>query len=141
MTEPTPIRKRVDGRSKRVKLAAVMAAEVSGVVVAEKVTGIPESTIRYWASKPEFAEVRAKTRADLADEVSIVAHLAWARVAELLPTMDARDAEFAAEKATTLLQLLKGDATSRVETVTGGMDDHEREALRRILAEVVEAAG
>lgn len=135
MTEPTPIRKRVDGRSKRVKLAAVMAAEMSGVVVASKQTGISESTIRYWAQKPEYAEIRAKTREDLAEEVKIAAHVTWARVVELAPTMEARDAIFASEKAATIMSLLSGDATSRTEhrELVDGMDDHEREVLQGIL--------
>src|SRR5882672_6902848 len=78
MGDVTPIRKkRVDGRSRKQKLSAVLAADMVGVVAAAKQTGIPESTIRYWAEKPEFAEYRAKTREDLADEVRITAHLAW----------------------------------------------------------------
>lgn len=135
MTEPTPIRKRVDGRSKRVKLAAVMAAEVSGVVEASRQTGIPHATISYWASKPEFDEIRRKTREDLAEEVKIAAHVTWARVVELAPTMEARDAIFASEKAATIMSLLSGDATSRTEhrELVDGMDDHEREVLQGIL--------
>lgn len=144
MTEPTPIRKRVDGRSKRVKLAAVMAAEMSGVVQASKETGIPATTIEYWMHKPEFADIRNKTREELAEEVKVVAHLAWARVAATMPTMEPRDAMFAAEKASTILQLLQGQATSRTENrdLTDTMDDHERELLQGILraaSEKVEA--
>lgn len=114
---------------KRTKLAAVMAAEMSGVVQAEEQTGIPESTIRYWMDKPEFAEVRAKTREDLADEIKVVAHLAWRRIAEALRTgeMEPRDATFAAEKATSLQLLLTGGATARTETrdITGTISDAE----------------
>lgn len=104
--------------TKRTKLAAVMAAEMSGVVAAEEQTGIPESTIRYWMDKPEFAEVRAKTREDLADEIKVVAHLAWRRIAEALRTgeMEPRDATFAAEKATSLQILMTGGATARTES-------------------------
>lgn len=141
MVEPTPIRrKRTDGRSKRVKLAAVMAAEMSGVIQAEKQTGIPESTIRYWMQKPEFAAIRAKTREDLAEEVKVAAHVTWARVVELAPTMEARDAIFAAEKAATITSLLSGEATSRTEhrELMEGMDDHERELLGGILREAAE---
>ena len=113
--------------NKRTKLAAVMAAEMSGVVEAEKQTGIPESTIRYWMDKPEFAEVRAKTREDLAEETKVAAHLAWKRVIEALPTMEPRDAIFAAEKATSLQLLLTGGATARTETrdITGTISDAE----------------
>lgn len=132
-------RRRVDGRSRREKLAAVMAAEMVGVVQASEQTGVPESTIRYWAEKPEFAEFRARTREELAEEVKVVAHLAWKRVAETLPTMEPRDALFAADKASSLLQLVTGQATSRTETrdLTDSLDDHEREQLRKVLDDVL----
>ena len=125
--------------TKRQKLAAVMATEMAGVVQASKQTGIPATTIEYWLHKPEFAEVRTRTREDLAEEVKVVAHLAWRRVAETMPQMEPRDAMFAAEKASTILQLLTGQATSRTESrdLTGDMDDHEREALRQVLEEVM----
>ena len=111
-----------------------------GVVAASEQSGIPESTIRYWRDKPEFAEIRARTREDLADEVKAVAHLAWQRIAETMSTMEPRDAIFAADKATTLMQLLSGAATSRVESVsvTDGLDDHEKAALRRVIDQVID---
>lgn len=120
--------------TKREKLAAVMATEMSGVVAAEKATGIPESTIRYWLDRPEFAEFRAKTREELGEEIKLVSHLAWKRIAESLRSgeMEPRDAIFAAEKATNLQLLMSGEATSRAENVsiTDGLNDHETEALR-----------
>lgn len=140
--EPTPIRQRNHvTRPKRQKLAAVMAAEMVGIVQASKQSGIPESSIRVWRDKPEYAEIRAKTREDLADEVKLAAHLAWRRVIELAPVMEARDAIFASEKAATILQLLSGEATARTETrtLTDAMDDHERAALRSVLEEVIAA--
>lgn len=127
--------------TKRQKLSAVMAAEMAGVVAAEKQTGIRESTIRYWMDQPEFAEIRAKTREDLADEVKTVAHLAWQRVAQTMHDMEPRDAIFAAEKASTILQLLMGAATSRTEhrDITAELDDHERDVLAQILREAASA--
>jgi transposase-like protein len=121
--------------TKRTKLSAVMAAEMSGVVEAERQTGIPESTIRYWMEKPEFAQFRAKTREDLSDEIKTVAHLAWQHVAESLRsgTMEPRDAIFAAEKATSLQILMTGGATARTETrdITGSLEDTDvRDAIR-----------
>jgi len=133
--------------TKRTKLAAVMAAEMGGVVQAQDQTGIPESTIRYWMDQPEFAQVRAKTREDLREEISTVAHLAWQRVARALASgeMEPRDAIFAAEKATSLQLLMSGEATGRTENVsiTDGFDDHEKaafgEAIRNELARRADA--
>ena len=125
--------------TRKQKLSAVLAAEMSGVVVAAETTGIPESSIRYWAQKPEFAEYRAKAREDLAEEVGIVAHLAWQRVAEALRAdrLEPRDALFAADKATTLYQLVTGQATTRSEhrDITDTMDDTERAKLAAAIDE------
>lgn len=101
--------------TKKEKLAAVLAADLTGVVQVEKATGIPESSIRYWMDNPEFAEIRAKAREEMADEIKVVAHLAWKRIAETISVMEPRDALFAAEKATTLHLLMQGEATARSE--------------------------
>lgn len=128
---------------KKQKLAVVMAAEISGVTVTAEATGIPHQTISYWMDRPEFSEIRRKTREDLADEIKTVSHLAWQRTAEALQagTMEPRDILFAAEKATNLQLLMGGDATSRVETRDLGsvFDDHELDALRRVVQIASEA--
>lgn len=117
MTELRVVGKRAHVvRSKRVKLAAVLAAEAAGVVAAERQTGIPEATIRYWLNDPQFTEIRAKARADLAEEYKVAAHLTVSRMVELIPTMEARDVIAAAEKSVTIMQLLSGQATNRTET-------------------------
>jgi hypothetical protein len=121
--------------TKRQKLAAVVAAEMTGQTMAAEATGIPRKTIDYWLDHPEFAEVRRRTREALADEIKVVAHLAWLRIAESLRdgTMEPRDAVFAADKATSLYQLVTGMATSRTESrdLTGTIDDAELAAAIR----------
>ena len=49
----------------------------------------------------------------------------------------ARDAMFAAEKASTILQLVTGEATQRTEhrELTESLDDHERELLSAAIDE------
>ena len=132
MSEPTPIRQRRKYTAKQ-KLSAVMAAELVGVTVAAEQSGVPHRTLGYWLDQPQYAEYRRKAREDLVEEVGVVANLAWQRVAEALRagTLEARDALFAADKATTLFQLVTGEATSRTETrdLTEQMADHERQAL------------
>lgn len=122
-------------RPKREKLAAVLVAEMVGVTQAERETGIPKTTIQYWLDRPEFVQFRIRVREDLAAEITTVAHLAWTRVAEglLAGAFEPRDVLTAAEKSTALMQLLSGQATERIETLTSGMDDHERAQLRDIL--------
>lgn len=128
--------------AKKEKLAAVLAAEMGGLTQASEQTGIPKSTLAYWMERPEFVQVRTKTREDLADEIKVVAHLAWQAIATALAagTMEPRDAVFAAEKATSLQLLMSGDATSRTESrdISGTLSDSEvREAIheaRRLTA-------
>lgn len=119
------------------KLAAVVAAEISGVTVAGEKLGIPKTTIQYWFDSPQFAPFRTKTREDMGEEVKLVAHLAWKRIAEALISgeMEPRDAIFAAEKATNLQLLMSGEATERTETrsLTDGLDDHEAEVLGQVI--------
>ena len=124
-------------RSQKQKLAAVMAAEMVGVRKAAEQTGIPKQTISDWINDPKYGHFRTKTREDLAEEVKVVAHLAWKRVAETLPMMEPRDAMFAAEKASTILQLVTGEATQRTEhrELTESLDDHERELLSAAIDE------
>ena len=121
--------------TKREKLAAVIAADMSGITEASKQLGIPKQTIDYWMDNPEFGLIRTKTREDLADEIKVVAHLAWQRIAEALAagTMEPRDALFAADKATSLRLLMSGDATSRTETrdITGSLEDSDIAAAIR----------
>ncbi len=123
--------------TKRTKLAAVMAAEMSSLTEAAETTGIPKSTVKYWMDSPEFAQVRTKTREDLADEIKVVAHLAWKRVTDTLRSgeMEPRDAIFAAEKATSLQILMTGGATARTEQrdITGTISDLD------IIAAIAEA--
>jgi transposase-like protein len=120
--------------TKKQKLAAVMAAEMSGVTQAERETGIPKETIHYWLNRPEFAQFRTKAREEMAEEIKVVAHLAWMRTAEALyaNTLEPRDVLFAAEKASSLVQLLAGQPTSRTETRTwtDDLNDDEKQRLR-----------
>jgi hypothetical protein len=127
-------------RPKRVQLATVLAAEASGQMAAARATGIPRETIRDWMAKPEYAEIRRKTREDLAEEYKVAAHLAVKRVTELLPTMEARDAIFAFEKSAELSQLLSGQATTRSETrdLTAELDDHERDILAAVIRKAID---
>jgi len=127
------------------KLAAVVAAEMSGLTVTAEQTGIPKSTLQYWMESPKFAPFRTKTREDLQDEVSVVSHLAWQRIAEALHagTMEARDALFAAEKATSLLLLISGAATARTETrdISGTLSDLDVIAAVREADAITSAGG
>lgn len=114
-------------------MTAVTAAAASSVLAAAEQSGIPESTLRYWLDKPEFAELRDKTREEAGKGWEVIQHLALARLRDLIPTMEARDLTILAGLAVDKSQLLTGQATSRHETITEGWDDHEKVALREAI--------
>jgi hypothetical protein len=117
---------------KREKVAAVIAAEMSSLTAASEQMGIPMRTLSHWRQNPELAELAKKTREEMADDMKVLAHLAAARLTQLVPTMEPRDLTVLLGVATDKGLLLSGEATARTETrsLTEGWNDHERKALR-----------
>jgi len=118
--------------TKRQKGVVVAIAEMSSVAAAAEKSGVPESTVRYWRDSPEFAEIRAKTKADLAEGWIVVAHLAVDSMIGALQRGEFKpqDLPTLGGIATDKSQLLSGAATERAETRDLTNDDHERAALR-----------
>lgn len=123
----------------RTKVTTVMAAEMTSIPAAAEAAGIPETTVRYWMDSPEFVTLRAKTREDLADESKALAHKALGEIQRRLGEFEPRDLTVLYGVLTDKAQLLTGHATARNETraLTDGLDDHEREALRKVLDDVL----
>jgi transposase-like protein len=127
--------------TRKQKVSIVMAAAASSTLAAAEQAGIPESTVRYWLEKPEFASLRDKTREEAAEGWKVVLHLAQERIVELIPKMDPDEIMVLAGIATDKSQLLSGGPTSRESRITEGWDDHEKLALRdAIRAELVKRA-
>lgn len=126
--------------TRREKATAVLAADMLNVRAAAEQAGIPESTLRRWVDDPELADLRAKTREDLAAEAQVMAQLALAQIRRRLPEYEPRDLNVLYGIMVDKSQLLTGQATTRAETraLTDGMDDHERAALRAVLDGVLE---
>lgn len=129
--------------TRKQKVSAVTAAAASSVLAAAEASGIPESTLRYWLDKPEFAELRDKTREEASKGWEVIQHLALGRLRELIPTMEPRDLTILAGLAVDKSQLLSGGATSRSEhrDITDGLNDHEWESLTTLLREAANAGG
>jgi putative lipase involved disintegration of autophagic bodies len=127
--------------SRKQKVAVVSAAAASSVLAAAQESRVPESTIRYWLEKPEFASLRDRTREEMADEMKVIAHIATDRLRTLIPTMDARDLTVLTSMAIDKSQLLSGGATGRTEhkDITDSFDDAEWESLKSILREAADA--
>ncbi len=118
--------------SRRTKTGVVIAAVATSVAAAAESAGIPESTVHYWFDSPEFAEVRTKTREDLAAESMGMAHKVLSEITRRLPEFEPRDLSVLYGILTDKGQLLAGHATARTETrdLTDSLDDHERQNLR-----------
>ena len=121
--------------TKRQKATVVVAAEMTSVAAAAEAAGIPETTVAYWFDAPEFVELRAKTREDLAEETNTLAHKVLGKISARLDQFDPKDLAILYGILTDKGQLLSGQATSRAEVaITEGWQDHERQALRDAIA-------
>jgi hypothetical protein len=125
--------------TRRQKVTAVMAAEMTSTEAAAGSTGIPRTTIAYWMESPEFVAIRQKTREDLAEESKALAHKALGEIQRRLAEFEPRDLTILYGVLTDKSQLLAGQATGRVETRELGLDDHETEALRQAIDRELEA--
>lgn len=127
--------------TRRQKATAISVAMASSAQAAAEETGIPRRTIGYWLDKPEFAELRQKTRDDLAQQMGTLAHLIATKLSERLDDLKPGELVVALGIVTDKAQLLSGAATSRTETKTlsDDLNDHEkqqlRDALDRLLAD------
>lgn len=124
--------------TKRQKVTAVVAAELSTQTAAAGTTGIPLTTINAWMQEPWAVELRNKTREDLAEESRVLAHKVLAQIAKRLDDFGPRDLPILYGVLVDKGQLLAGQPTGRTEhLVTEGMDDHEKEALREFLRKAI----
>lgn len=137
MTEPTPLHPRRH-YTRRQKVTAVMAAEMTGIRTTAEAMSIPPSTVQYWFDDPDFAQYRAKTREEIAPEAIAIIHEALAMVRRKLDQFEPRDLSVLIGVLTDKAQLLTGEATSRNEhrELLAGFDDGEREAVADWLREV-----
>jgi transposase-like protein len=116
------------------KLRIIAAADLSSITAASETSGVAGSTIRRWLDDPKYAEVRAKTREDLADEFKAIAHLGLAVLRQRLEAgeIETRDLVPVVGVAVDKSQLLTGAATSRSESraLTDDLSDTEKQRLR-----------
>lgn len=127
MSEPRPHLR----YTKRQKITAVIAAEMSSAAAAAEETGIPRRTIGYWMEDPEIASLRQKTREDLAEEAKVLQQIAAAEIRKRIGEFEGRDLVLLYGVVTDKAQLLSGQATTRAETreLSSRLTDHEKDAL------------
>jgi hypothetical protein len=117
------------------RASAITLAQAKGTKTASAETGIPERTIGDWLSDPRYAELRAKTRDDIAEQSKVIAQLAGGEIASRIRAGGFKDTALvmAFGVAIDKLQLLSGGATARTEVRDLGRelsDEELRDALR-----------
>src|SRR5574343_2112002 len=112
--------------TKREKVTAVLAADMTSTLAASEATGIPRSTLRRWLDNPELAELRHNAREAIAEEAMVVARLAWQALGHAIREgrVEPRELITAAGVATDKAALLAAEATGRKEhrVLTDGED-------------------
>jgi hypothetical protein len=120
--------------TKRQKVEAVVEAERTSMTAVSERTGIPVTTIDYWMDRPEFVDLRSKTREEMAEGSMLLAKLAQDAIAQKVRAgeVEPRDLAVIYGIAIDKGQLLAGHATSRSETksLNEVLSDHERDALK-----------
>lgn len=119
--------------TRRQKATAVIAAEMSSMTAVAEAQGIPLTTLDYWMDQPEFVLLRKKTRDDMAEESAALAHKVLGEITRRLSEFEPRDMTILFGVLVDKSQLLSGKATARTESLTAGMDDHERAKLKEVL--------
>lgn len=116
----------------RTRAKAVGIAVVDGVTAAAEQTGIPRKTIEYWIDKPEFAELRQKSRGEVADQFWAAIQVGLKEVAEgLKGDAPLRDKSVALGILWDKHALMTGDVTGRTESRE--LNDLPDSALREAL--------
>ena len=119
--------------SEKAKVVALAVAKGDNTA-ASRATGVPESTIRLWRSKPEFAYLVERGREEVAADFWTIIQVALGEVLAGMRSPDAslRDKTVALGILFDKHALLTGAATARTETrdLSADLDDHERTALR-----------
>lgn len=117
--------------TKRQKVTAVIAAEMTTQAAAAEEAGIPRKTLAYWMDSPEFAIYRQKTREELGPEGIALAHKVLAEIMRRLPEFEPRDLSTLFGILIDKAQLVTGHATERTETrdITDTLNPEAMEAL------------
>ncbi len=118
--------------TKRQKVTAVIAAEMSSNMAASAKLGVPETNIRRWRDDPELAKYVERTREELAEGAGLLAHRALEVISRRIDEFEPRDLTILFGVMVDKAQLLSGQPTARTESrdITADLDDHERATLR-----------
>lgn len=113
-------------------------AIVEGVTEAERQTGIPKQTIDYWTTKPEFGHLRTTAQETVAEQFWIGIQVGLREVIKGLEgDAPLREKAEAMKVMADRYALLTGGVTGRTESITSGLNDHEKAALKAVIDDVL----
>jgi transposase-like protein len=131
--------------TKSQKAHAVSLALLTSVEAAAEAEGVPRTTLDYWMDRPEFVELRNKTRDAVADEMWTAVQVGLREVVKgLSGDAPLRDKSVALGILYDKHALLTGAATSRSESrdlTPRALSDHETEALTRAIEGYLDGSG
>lgn len=125
--------------SARTKAKAVGIAVVDGVTAAERVTGIPKTTIDYWLDKPEFVQLRTTAREKVVEQLWVGIQVGVEELtAGIRGDAPLNHKAAAFDSLAERYALLNGEATARTENreLLSSFNDGEQEALAAWLHEI-----
>lgn len=128
--------------TKTQKAEAVAAATLTSVLGAAKARGIPRETLRDWIDQPEYANLRHKTRDEVADQMWTGIQVGLREViAGLSGDAPLRDKSVALGILYDKHALLTGGATTRSENrdLTGTLSDADITDAIRVASDLVAA--
>jgi len=121
-------RRRYSDEERATALAA-LAANGGNVGGTSRQLGIPEATLRAWATgerHPEASQMCGDKKASLADQFEALAVKLLGVADEKAAALNARDAVVAAAVAVDKMRLLRGEATEISETRDDRLDEFRR---------------
>jgi hypothetical protein len=127
------------------KAEAVTEAVRTSIVATAQRRGIPERTVGYWFHASEFADLRDKTRDELAGGALLGAHMALSEILDRIRSgkIDSKSLVTAFGVFVDKAQLLTGMATARTESrdITGTLSDSDLVAALREADAITGGAG
>lgn len=123
----------------KAKAEAVGAASVLGQAEASRRLNVPDATLGRWYNDPKFGKYREAKKPDLEEAFWVGIQVGLKSVVEGFDS----DAPLG-QKAVAFgviydkHALLTGQATQRTESLTAGLNDHERETLSLIIRSAAE---
>lgn len=113
--------------TRKQKAEAVAEIERTSLTATSERRKVPLTTLKYWYDHPDFADIRSKTREELANGSVVMALIAQGELVRRIRSGEISDQALVAAYGVGIDkgELLSGRATERTETHDWHIDDYE----------------